>query len=87
MLSVAIVPFPDHVNLGVFRKLLLVKFCRKVKSHDVKKSSVSKDCSLFYVPGTSGCATSEIHTSEELDDLLCDVHKKEVRKKSFNEND
>ena len=70
MISVVTDPFPDHVNLGMLRKRLLFEVCSTVKAYGVKKSYVSKNCSSFYDPGNSGCAASEIHMSEELDNLL-----------------
>ena len=46
-------PFPDCVNLGLFRKRLLIKVCTKIKTYFVKNEILSKDCSLYYFSGSS----------------------------------
>ena len=79
--------YPDCVNLGRFRKRLLIDACKKVKAYSIKKEVVSKDCSLFHFPGTTGCTASEIRTSEQLNDLIVDIHSKNVRMKNFKECD
>ena len=58
--------YPDCVNIGRFRKRLLIEVCKKVKAYAIKKEVVSKDCSLFHFPGNTGCTASEIRTSENL---------------------
>ena len=44
-------PFPDFVNLGFFRKRLLIDVCQSIKSF-VKNETLSKECSLFYFAGS-----------------------------------
>ena len=46
-------PFPDCVNLGLFRKRLLIEVCTKIKTYFVKNEILSKDCSLYYFSGSS----------------------------------
>ena len=40
-------PFPDCVNLVLFRKKLLIEVCTKIKIYFVKNEILSKDCSLY----------------------------------------
>ena len=44
-------PFPDFVNLGFFRKRLLIDVCQSIKSF-VKNETLSKECSLFNFAGS-----------------------------------
>ena len=75
--------YPDNVNLGTFQKQLLIEVCSKVKAYNIKKQAVSKECSLYHFPGTGGCTGSEIRTSEELEDLFRDLHRKSVKMRVF----
>ena len=44
-------PFPDCINLGVFRKRLLIEICFNIKAYFIKNEVVSKECSLFHFAG------------------------------------
>lgn len=71
--------YPDNVNLGTFRKRLLIDVCFKVKSYNVKKEAVSKKYRLYHFPGPGGCTGSEIQSSKELEDLFGEMHKKWIK--------